>query len=69
MWKILRLFVNILTADEKYYLVNTDNLLDNCLKSPISGDPSKGNMGNGSKDVRNLKESNFTIFIENCEGT
>ena len=69
MWKILRLFVNILTADEKYYLVNTDNLLDNCLKSPISEDPSKGNMGNGSKHARNLKESNFTIFIENCEGT
>ena len=26
MWKILRLFVNTLTADDKYSLLNRDNL-------------------------------------------
>ena len=26
IWKILRVFVNILPADDKHYLLNTDNL-------------------------------------------
>ena len=28
IWKILRLFVNTFTADEKYFLLNRDNLTE-----------------------------------------
>ena len=41
--------------------------LDQCLKSPVSEDPSKRNMVNTPKDCSNLKNSTFTIFIEHWE--
>ena len=37
--------------------------LDNCLKSPVSEDPSTINMGNGSKHCWKLDGSTFPIFI------
>ena len=42
-------------------------LLDQCLKSPLSRDPSKSNMVNAPKHCRNVKDSSFTIFIDHCE--
>ena len=42
--------------------------LDQCLKSPISEDPSKSNMVNAPKHCSNLKDTSFTIFIDHCEG-
>ena len=41
--------------------------LDNCLKSPLSQDPSTGNMVNRTKHCWNLSDKNFTIFFDNCE--
>ena len=41
--------------------------LDQCLKSPGSEDPSKSNMVNAPKHCSNLKDSSFTIFIDNWE--
>ena len=43
-------------------------LLDNCLKSPVSEDPWKGNIVNGLKQCSKLNGSNFTIFIDPCGG-
>ena len=43
--------------------------LDNCLKSPVSEDPSRSNMVNGPKHCWNLNASTFTILIDNSEGT
>ena len=43
-------------------------LLDECLRSPLSNDPSKTNMVNAPKHCRNVKDSIFTIFIDRCEG-
>ena len=43
-------------------------LLDQCLKSPFSRDPSKSNMVNAAKHCWNVKDSSFTIFIDHCEG-
>ena len=43
-------------------------LLDECLRSPLSNDPSKTNMVNAPKHCRNVKDSIFTIFIDCCEG-
>ena len=42
--------------------------LDQCLKSPISEHPSKTNMVIEPKHCSNLKDSSFTIFIDNCAG-
>ena len=42
--------------------------LDQCLKSPVSEDPSKSNMVNVPKHCGNLKDSSFTIFIDHWEG-
>ena len=42
--------------------------LDQCVKSPVSRYPSKSNMVNGPKHCWNLKDSSFSIFIDNCEG-
>ena len=42
--------------------------LDNCLKRPISEDSSKSNMGSGPKHYSNLNHSNFSRFIDQCEG-
>ena len=42
-------------------------LLDKCLKSCVSEDPSTSNMVNGIKQCRNLNDTTFTIFIEHCE--
>ena len=42
--------------------------LDQCLKSPVSEDPSKNNMVNAPKHCSNLKNSFFTIFIVHWEG-
>ena len=41
--------------------------LDQCLKSPVSEYPSKSNMANGPKRFSNLKESPFTILIDQLE--
>ena len=38
--------------------------LDQCLKSPVSENPSKSNMVNAPKNCSNLKDSPFTIFID-----
>ena len=42
--------------------------LDQCLKSPVSEDPSKSNMVNAPKHCSNWKEDSFTIFINHWEG-
>ena len=42
--------------------------LDQCLKSPVSEDPSKSNKVNAPKHCPNLKDSSFTIFIDQWEG-
>ena len=42
--------------------------LDQCLKSPVSEDPSKSNMVNAPKHCSNLKDTSFTIFINHWEG-
>ena len=41
--------------------------LDKCLKSPVLEDPLTSNMVNERKHCWNLKDSNFTIFIDPCE--
>ena len=38
--------------------------LDKCLKTLLSEDPSRSNMGNGAKHCWNMKDSNFTRFID-----
>ena len=42
--------------------------LDNCLRSPVSEDPSTSNMVNGPKHCWNVSNSAFTKFIDHCEG-
>ena len=42
--------------------------LNNCLKSPVSEDPSTGKIGNWLKHCCNLNDSTFTTFINHCEG-
>ena len=41
--------------------------LDKCLKSRVSDHPWKGNMFNGPKQLCNLDDSTFTIFIDHFE--
>ena len=41
--------------------------LDQCLKSPVSENPSKSNMVNAPKHCSNLKDSTFTTFIDHWE--
>ena len=41
--------------------------LDNCLKGPVSEDPSTSNSLNGQKHCCNLNDSTFAIFIGPCE--
>ena len=43
-------------------------LLDRCLKSTISEDPSTSNMVKSPKHCWNFNDSTFTIFIDHCEG-
>ena len=43
--------------------------LDQCLKSPISEDPTKSNMVNAPKHSSNLRDTSFTIFINHWEVT
>ena len=40
--------------------------LDKCLKTPVSDDPWTRNMVNGPKNLCNLDDSTFTIFIDHC---
>ena len=42
--------------------------LDQCLKSPVSEDPSKSNMVIALKHCGNLRDNSFTIFTDHCEG-
>ena len=42
--------------------------LDNCLKSPLSEDPSTSNMVNLPRHCWNLHHSNFVTFIDLCQG-
>ena len=44
-------------------------LLNQCLKSCVSEDASRDNIGNGSKHCWNLNDSLFTIFINHSEGS
>ena len=41
--------------------------LDQCVKSPVSQDPSKSNMVNASKFCSNFKDTSFTIFLDHWE--
>ena len=41
--------------------------LDQCLKSPVSEDPTKSNMVNPPKHFSNLTDTCFTIFIDPWE--
>ena len=43
--------------------------LDQCLKSPVSEDPTKSNMVNAPKYCSNLRDTSFTIFINHREVT
>ena len=43
--------------------------LDQCLKSPVSEDPTKSNMVNAPKHSSNLRHTSFTIFINHWEVT
>ena len=43
--------------------------LDQCLKSPISVDPTKSNMVNAPKHCSNLRDTSFTIFNNHWEVT
>ena len=42
--------------------------LDQCLKIPVSEDPSKSNMVNAPKHCSKLQECSFTIFVDHSEG-
>ena len=42
--------------------------LEECLKSPVSEDPSTTNIVNGPKHCSKLNDSTYTIFIDSCEG-
>ena len=42
--------------------------LEKSLKSPVSEDPSTGNMVNVPKHCSNLNDSTFSIFIDHFEG-
>ena len=41
--------------------------LDQCLKSPVSEDPTKSNVVNAPKHCSNLRDTSFTIFINHWE--
>ena len=43
-------------------------LLDKCLKSRVSEEPSTGNITNGLKHCCNLNDRTFTIFTNQSEG-
>ena len=43
--------------------------LDKCVNRPLSQDPLRENIANGSKHCCNLNDSAFTIFINQCEGS
>ena len=43
--------------------------LDQCLKSPISEDPTKSNMVNAPKHCSNSRHTSFIIFINHWEVT
>ena len=42
---------------------------DQCLKSPVSEDPTKSNMVNAPTHCSNLRDTSFTIFINHWEVT
>ena len=42
-------------------------LLDKCLKSPVSENPSKNTMVDEPKHLSKLNDSTFAIFIDPCE--
>ena len=42
--------------------------LDNCLKSPVSENPSTSNMVRGPKHCWNLNDNTFTKLIDHGEG-
>ena len=53
------------------YLTNygfQKTLLDKCLKSRVSEDPSTSNMINAIKQSSYLNDTTFTMFIYHCEG-
>ena len=44
-------------------------LLDKCLKTRVSEDPSTSNMVSGIKQCVNVNDTYFSIFIDHFEGT
>ena len=42
--------------------------LHQCIKSPVSTDPSESNIVNAPKHCWNLNGSTFTRFLDHCEG-
>ena len=44
-----------------------ESMLDHCLKSPVSEDPSTSTMVKWPKHCWNLNDSTFNIFIDTCE--
>ena len=56
-----------LIADVFQNYTPTKIWLDECLKSPVSRDPSESNMVNALRHCSNLNESTFTIFIDHCK--
>ena len=67
---ILKIFKKKMTliADVILNLRTPKMWLDKCLKSPVSEDPSTGNMANAPKHCSKLIETTFAIFIDHCEG-
>ena len=57
-----------LIADVFPKLRTSKTWLDQCLKSPLSEDPSKNNMIKAPTYCSNLKECCFTILVDHWEG-
>ena len=56
-----------LIADVFLNLQTAKIVLDKCLKSPVSEDPSTSNMVNAPKHCSNLIEDTFTRLIDHCK--
>ena len=70
LFYILEIFQNKMTLTAFVFpKVHTlKRWLDNCLKSPLSEDPSTSNMVNVPRHCWNLHHSNFVTFIDLCQG-
>ena len=70
LYSILNIFKKKMTliADVFSNFRNPKDLLDKCLKTPVSEDPWTSNMVNGPKIFSKLNDTTFTIFTDACEG-